>query len=595
MPPGGMGGSGGMGESGMPGATAQQVEATEKKVASLVVTLEYPRNAPWLAGQPLPEGGQGAKVTLRVPVTEKKYAAFPLAVVDGAPLTVAEFREALRPVEQEEGEFVTVTDQNPAKLLERLIDGRVVVAEAREIGLDQLPEVRNLVEVFERQTLRENLLTKHLAGVKEDEKKVQELYREEIRESKIKAVLFDKEADAKAFAAALKAGGKFDALAAKAVADKKASLRGGAGGEYVRHQEMSPEMAKAIGKLKAGGVSTVVPADKQFALIQLLETRYPENPHAKANARERARNFAQNTSLVKYSKGLTEKYVKLDRKLFESLDFGKNMDTLLKDKRVVAEVKGGEPLTVAELADALKSKYYHGFQRAVDSGKIKEDKITTLNEALLKRAYLLEARVQRLDQAEEFKKAVQEYEESIIFGAFLQKVVVPETTLSMDDLRNYYKKNVKAYTTPEMLGIHSLVFNDAKNSQATLEQIQKGTDLHWLEANAPGQVAKGTEGVLDFGSNLITTSSLPAGARKSLEKVAAGNARLYTDAKGHHYVLYVEKVVPAQVQPFESVQEQVLKAVHAEKMQQALKEWTAKLRKSYPVEIFVKEFNQAKL
>ena len=561
----------------------------------LVVTLEYPRDSAWLAGMPKQSEERGPKVTMTVPVTEAKFADLPMALVDGEPLTVEDFRQALRPAESKEGEVVSVAGQNPQEVLDRLINSREFLAEAREIGLDQLPELTKWFRSFKHQTLRSLLLKKRMDEVKPDEKMVEKLYREAIKEAKIKAVLFDKEKDAKDFVASLKKGANFDKLAKQVVEAKKATFRGGEEGKFVPRREMAQDIAAAIDTLKKGRVSAVIPTQKQFAVVKLLDVRFPENPHLKAEAETKALNFAQNSELGKYTRALTEKYVKLDRKLFDSLDFAKDMDKLLKDKRVLATIKGDEPVTVAAVADALKSRYYHGFERAVAEGKIAKDKIIVLNEYIANRVFIQEALARGIDKTKEYKRQVQDYEDSMVFGAYMQKVLVPKLKISMDDLRAYYKKHEDMYKTPRMLGVRSLVFKDDKDAQDALKKLQKGTEINWLVANAPGQVSGENEDLLDFGDGLITTDSMPAGVQKTLEKVAAGDSRLYNDDKGHHYVLHVKRVIPAQKQPFEKVQKDILKAVYGEKLQDVMQQWGQKLRKAYPVEVFVKEFNSPKL
>jgi parvulin-like peptidyl-prolyl isomerase len=568
----------------------------------LTVTLEVPANSPHLTGLALPPVNSAAKGTkagvkkLQVPVTEGKYARLPLAVVDGEPITVGELHQALRPLPTPgtmEGEEVSVAGQNPQKLLSRLIDSRILTREAREIGIDRLPEVRNLVGIFERQTLRDLLVRKRLAAVKADPNEVENLYRRAVKETKIKGVLFPTDKEAKAFAAKLKAGGSFEALALKAV-KQKAEVKGGAGGEFVRNEEMLPEMAKAVEKAKPGGVTGVIAADKKFAIVKVLEIRYPKNPHARAEAQQRALNFAQNAALVAYSRSLNQKYVSIERKLFEGIDFGKDLDKLRKDQRVLARIKGEAPVTVAEVAEALKGKYYHGVGRAIEQGKIKTGKIDVFNDLVAKRVFVREALATRIDRSTEFRTRLKEYENSVVFGAFMQKALIPEVKTTLDDLRGYYQRHRDDYTYPEMLSLRALIFTDKAAAQKALDQLTKGTDFSWLAANAGGQVAAEKEGVLQFSEAPVTTRSLSASLRKTLAQPKAGSYRLHAE-KNYFYVLAIGKVIPSRVQPFEEVQKEILQAVFQEKLEALTQEWTRKLRATYPVEIYATGFNKSTL
>lgn len=576
--------------------------APAANLKGLSVTLEVPANSPHLTGLTLPsvkDAGKGTKAAvkkLQVPVTEGKYARLPLAAVDGEAITVGELHQALQPLSTPgtmEGEEVSVAGQDPQKLLNRLINSRILTREAREIGIDRLPEVRNLVEIFERQTLRDLLVRKRMAAVVADNKEVEKLYRRTVKETKIKAVLFPTDKEAKAFAAKLKAGGSFETLALKAVA-QKAEVKGGSGGEFVRNEEMIPEMATAVEKAKPGGITGIVAIDKKFAIVKVLEIRYPENPHARADARQRALNFAQNQALVAYSRSLNQKYVSIERKLFEGIDFGKDLDKLRKDQRVLARIKGDAPVTVAEVAEGLKGKYYHGVGRAIEQGKIQSGKVDVFNDLIAKRIFVKEALATGIDRSTEYRARIKEYENSVVFGAFMQKALIPEVKTTLEDLRDYYQRHRDDYTYPEMLSLRALIFTDKAAAQKALEQLTKGTDFSWLAANAGGLVTAEKEGVLHFTEAPVTTRSLSAPLRKTLALPKGGNYRLHEE-KGYRYVIAIDKVIPSRVQPFEEVQKEILQAVFQEKLEALTQEWTRKLRATYPVEVYATGFNKTTL
>lgn len=598
MPPAG-------GEEGMPPHSHALKAAV---VEDLLVTLEIPKNSPFLVGQTLPEvtgkkGGAkkkaGAKgtVSMQVQVIDEKFAFLPMAVVDTRPLTLGEYRKSLYPELDEKGAVsATVSMQDPAILLNRLVDSRVMVREAREIGFDQLPEVIQMVTVFRRQKMRDQLAKQQLATVKADPAEVERLYDAAMRESRIKAMLFNDEAQAQDFFSQLQKAESFDALAARFVEAGKGEKKGETEGEFVRHKEMQPDLVKAVLGLAPGQATPVLPQNKQFTVIQLLETRVPENQEARKDAEQRALNFAGNMALVDLNNTLLAKHAVLDKELFDSLDFSKDFEALRQDKRVLAEIKGGEPFTVGELTEALKGKYYHGVQRAIEEGKVKDDRIAVLNEELFKRVWMLEAKERGIDQSEEFKGLVEEYEDTILFGAFVQKAVVPTVQLTMDDLRNYYAKNIKEYATPEMVGLRGMAFRDQAKAEEALASLKRGTEFQWLQSTIEGLVPKDTPNLIEFEGKLFTTSSLAADMAAALAGAKLGESRFYADAgKEFFYVVLVEKVFPTSAQPFEKVQSTILRTVFNQKLEKAMLDWGKKLRKAYKVEVYAKKFNKKQL
>jgi hypothetical protein len=113
-----------------------------------------------------------------------------VATVDGEPITLEEFNQAIasshaaRPAKTKAG----AVDFSP--ILRRLINTRLIVAEAKSMGLAELPQVRSMVADHSRSTLMELLLEQQVRDVKADENEVEQLYKESVREWKIKSLDF---------------------------------------------------------------------------------------------------------------------------------------------------------------------------------------------------------------------------------------------------------------------------------------------------------------------------------------------------------------------------------------------------------------------
>ena len=207
-------------------------------------------------------------------------------------------------------------------------------------------------------------------------------------------------------------------------------------------------------------------------------------------------------------------------------------EALLKDKRVVAEIKGEEPITVGELTLSLKQTFYHGVEMAAQSKRLNSKKGQVFEEMLYKRVLRGEALRLGLDKTESYKNKVKEYENSVLFGAFINKAVVPDVKLKEEEVKAYYNEHIGEYTYPEMMRINSLVFGKRNDAEDTIEKLRKGTDFKWLSDNAEGQVDKNAKGVLIFEGNLLTTKDLPEGVQKAIHGARAGDFRLYESPEG---------------------------------------------------------------
>lgn len=590
------------GESGeQPGAAKAAsaiAEAGSGAAENLTVTVELPSTSSHVRSLPQQTGevaSAGEVVRLTVPVASEALADLPVAEVGEETITLAELWRVVRPAEDAEGgdRVAATTLEDPVTVLDRLVTTRLIAGEARAIGLDELPEVRNLLDVFARRTLRETLLRRHIREVDADPAEVEKLYREAVQEWRVKALIFKEEQVAERFRKDVLAGASFGEAGGKYVAEGKAASQGGDEGRFLKRKEVSPGIAEKIGGLEVGSVTPVIPVDNSFAVVKLEETRFPDDEEAKAKARERARNFAQNTALVKYNRELTDKHVTLHKEFFEELEFGGSVDGFLKlmeDDRIVAEVVGDEPLRVFDLARGIREKFYHGIGKAIESGEINRRKVPVLNEILFKRVFLREALAQGIDNTPHFRAAVQDYENSVLFGAFIEKVLKPEIKITADDLRSYYEESIEKYTFPEMVKLRSLVFTNAEDARRALEKLRKGTDFGWVKANSGGQVEAGADGPTRFPDGPVTVESLPEAVRSALAGADEGDFMLHKEGERRVHVLNLEKRTPSRAQPLEEVQRNVLQDLYGKRIDEGLRDWTEKLREAYGVEVYAKEF-----
>ena len=512
-----------------------------------------------------------------LPVIQGKKA---VATVNGEPITLEELNRDLP----------FASGASKSEVLRRLINVCLVVQEGKRIGLDELPEIRNMVDAFSKVTLREELMERQIKDIKVDDKEVEKLYKESIKEWKISSLLFEKEDVAKKMAEEIKAGKNFDELSKQYVAEGKA--KAGERGEWLKVKDITPQIVDAISKIKAGSVGPIIPIKSGFVILRLEDIRYTDDPEAMKQAREEALKRKKVQVLKDYSNGLIKKYAKVNQDVLKRIDYESiipGFEALLEDKRVVAEIKGENPITVGELTQHLKMQFFHGIERAIESKKLNSKKVSALDEMIYKRVFRKEALRLGLDETEGYENKIREYENIVLFGAFVNKVIVPDIKLKEEEMRTYYSEHLKEYTMPEMMRINGLVFAKRGDGEAAVEKLRKGTEFQWLAENAEGQVDKDTKGLLTFDGKLLTTKDLPEGVQKGIHGARAGDFRLYESSDGYFYALAIRDVIPSKPQPFEEAREAVAKRLFDEKVKKAAEDYADKLRAVSEVKIYLKD------
>lgn len=541
-------------------------------------------------------GTHGFAIAQKLPVIDGKET---VATVNGEPITLEELDRAIAAAHNARAGGQKAGRIDFSGIMERLINTRLLLFEAKNMGIDELPEIENMVEQYAKETLAKQVLKQYARDMEPDDMEMErlsiELYREAVKEWKIKSLQFKKGADAKRIETEIKAGKTFDELAEKAVAE---GIAQGGEEEYLKNKDLKPSVAEIVHKMETGSTSPIIPVgQKGFIIFKLEGLHLPdkEDPEARMKAERLALKQIKTRAVKDYFEDLRKKYTTLNEELLDDLDYESKepgFENLLKDERVVAEILGEDPITVGDLSKALKKKFFHGVEKAVQSKRINKRKRLILENMLETRVLLKEASIQGLGQTEAYKKKVKEYENSLILGAFIQKVVAPEIKLNLKELKTYYKENSQEYKSPEMMRIKSLVFENRGDAVEALDKLMQGTDFAWLSSHADGQVDKKTEGLLKFEGMLLVLSSMPEGVQAAVSGAKPGDFRLYASPENHFYVLYIYHVVAPELRPFDDVKKEIAKNVYNEKLRKEIGVWAGKLKEYYPVEIYRKDLKK---
>jgi hypothetical protein len=573
---------------------------------TLLAVIFFILAAAVVAAEGIPAADKGIKnsdsgkeeITLRVPFFSDRFSGVPVAVVNGDLISLEDLREVVGARHENASEEKT-EEKKSAKIdfsdtLRKLINVMLIVQEGRRMGLADLPEAKEAVQAFSKNTMREMLQRKHSSDVKPDEAEVEKLYKVLSKEFKMKIIMFKDEQAADTFEKALKAGGKFDELAAKAFAGKQAQAQEY---DYMTTQDMLPQIAGVVSKMKAGGVSPIVKMSEgkkgvRIMIIKLEDIRSMEGPETKERARQQVISAMRFAALVKYNSALSKKYVKLDEKVFNSIDYGstkKSFDDWLKDKRVLARIKGDRPLTVGEFTEDIREKYYHGLDTMKARKKVTKNKmIEVFESAVGKRILLLEAKKEGIDKTPEFRDTVKKYEDKVVFGLFVQKVVIPDSKVSEDEIKAYYDEHMKDYTTPEMVNLSSLVFAKKPDAESALGKLQKGDDFLWVKDNAEGQMTDKTEDPLKFDHKTLFVTDLPGELQKIVSGAKAGTYELYA-AADRYYVVSIREVIPPKEQPLKTVREAIAQKLFRVNIDKTVEDWAKKLRATSEITIYLSD------
>ncbi|BDG05246.1 peptidyl-prolyl cis-trans isomerase [Anaeromyxobacter oryzae] len=478
-------------------------------------------------------------------------------------------------------------DFTPA--LDRIIATRLLIQEAREMRIDADPKFRSAVDDFKASRLRTMLQREATRGVKPDPAEVERLYRDAVREWKIKSILLEKEDAAKAFQAALKAGGSFDALAKKYVADKKA--KGGGPAEFVPPKQILPEIKDALQGAKPGVPVGPVKIASGWVMLRIDGTRYPPGDAA-AREQARAQSIArkEREAVRSFYQSLVARYANVDAPLLKQLDFEANGEkgfkALLEDKRPLATIRGEKPITVGDLTREVSMKFFHGLETPIQQRRVNREKNDTFEMLLGARLFAKEASARKLDARPEFLRPVEEYERGLTFDTFVEKVIAPDVKVTEQDAQRYYEQHKGEFTAPQMYKLDGLAFRTMPEAQAALDKLKAGTDFVWMQSSAPGQIEP-EKRKLQLDGRTLSASMMPRELAQALAGSRSGEYRLFAASDAEAYVIRVIEQTPPAAQPYVDARETIAKKLWNERLAVAMRDYADKLRKAQPVEVLI--------
>ena len=258
-------------------------------------------------------GDRGFASDEKLPVIDGKEA---VATVNEEPISLEELNRAIaashtsRPKGEKAGRI------HYSEIMDRLINTRLILLEAKNMGLDELPEIKDAVAKYSREALIEFLLKFYVKDIEADEEDIERLYKDIVKEWKLKSIRFKKEKDAKDADAQLKAGGDFDEVVKKAV--EWGVAEADVDSVYLKTKDLAIPVAEIVAEMEPGSVSPVLSIGKKgFIIFKLEDVRYPQetDPAARQQAQRQALDQKRVEGVRNYYDELRQRYAKVDEPL----------------------------------------------------------------------------------------------------------------------------------------------------------------------------------------------------------------------------------------------------------------------------------------
>ena len=500
-----------------------------------------------------------------------------LARVNGEPITDAQLKAAF--VGKHGGHTVFLGgDTETRRFLNIVINERLLVQEAYNLGLDSDPAVKPLVDEYRAKTAVEHLLKVEIddasAPTAEEIHAAWELSTDLFI---AREIVVDTRAEAESLRGSVLHAADFETVA-RACSTAQSRTRGGNLSPFT-WGSLTTDVEEAAFRLQPGEVSPVFRTKEGWSfllLVDRLEAVRPaldERVSARIAAKLKERKKAARTDAL--SAELWTKFgarIVLDDLRPPAL--GRMLAAA--PETVVATWTGGD-LKMKDAFTAGELKMFGAFAPARAAEKVEETLRAAVNTALV----AVEASERKIAEVEEVAEKIDRYEAKLMESVLYSKHVLEDVKVSDDEVRASYDAQKAGLLLPEKRRVAHIAVATEEEAQRLYAQAARGRDFGELvKAHSLDKPSVRTGGDLGW----IEKGKVIAKYDPLFELPVHGVAKPIQSEAGWH-VLRITEIVPEHPLSFEEAREKIASTLLEKKKHDARERWIEKLREVAEIEI----------
>jgi len=498
-----------------------------------------------------------------------------LAVVDGENITRGDLEYALNIAHRRE-DLSSARKLDITEYVNKLVDEKLLVQEARRAGLETLPEIKKKLNDY---LVRESVVRLYdeevLQKATVNEKEIADHYYRNYETFFLNLIESKSEEDTKNILARLNNGEKFSDLA-ESLSTHPSKKDGGA---ITFTRNKTGFLEDAIEALKPGEISGVVSgANKKFYVVKLIE-----RGEAPADGLDAVRNnIESNIRSVKVDERSTEYLeqlkegsgLKIDRDLLLSIDLELGEDKrkeLLEDKRQVVQLND-TILTVGEIVEMFP---------LADKGSIERK----LNIWIDRKVVDDEALSRHYERNSELNDMMERYKNQLLMKAFISKAIISQIRVSEEDLRDYYSNHKKEYIKPFRYKIQQISVKTSDEGQEIIDSLNDDASFSWLART------KSIDGYASHGGAVgwQMRGELAVPVRNIIDALKPGEKTPVLKADSSYIIIGLQDKSDEEFEKFEDVRELIYRNAFRDKYNEMYTKYIDELKKDTIININKKE------
>jgi len=514
----------------------------------------------------------------------------PLAHVNGEAVTTRDIEEGFETSHR--GHSVLLAGKGAVReFLDRSIDRLLLLQEARRIGLEDDPEIRDAVKVFVAERAGNQLYQDEVTkGPQVSEAAVEDAYGKLTQRYRVSLILVYTREDADQALARLRTGEAFGAVASEMSVSATASKGGDLG--FVAWGQLDPRLESEIETMQSGELRGPVVTDQGWNILLLQEKRpWPERPDLE-KARSRIKLILGQRAMSQRSANFSQELrSRWNPRVFEGqltaenlLEWPQGGPDEAQAKQIKVAVAGERTITLADLRAQLNPGVLQKFPKPYAMAQIQRILDNAIFALLLEQEALRRGYGNRPDIASEARKL----ENSLLMDR-LGAVVFARITVTEEDVRRFYDQNANLFTEPEAVRLAIIALELTEDTEAVLQELRGGADFAGVarqRSKDPGTAQRGGE------LGWVTRGKLDPAIEAAAFSLDRGQLGVAKSGKAA-FILLLEDRRPPRLQDFNQVKENARELLTKQRQREEVARWVSQLRSASEIVIDDQGIDQA--
>ncbi len=461
--------------------------------------------------------------------------------------------------------------------LEKLIDDKLIVQEAIQMGLDEDPAVKRKIRAFiVRESVTQLYNDRILSKIKVSDEEALEYFKKNYKEYHLQLIELDDKEKAERILKEAQSGKDFGELAKKYSIHPSAS-QGGKVVYTVLNLKKSPRFESYVKKMKKAEIIGPLEFSRRYYLVKLIDIKEPDLEKfqkVKDDIKRRIKRIKENRLSQKYLKELKKK-VKIwkNKELIDTLikaEKENKLDELLKtDKsRVVARVND-YVLTLEEIIIYRKENP----RRSI---------ATLIQKWIDTKVVDIEALKQGYENKEPLKSKIKRYKEYLLKKTFIGTAVVPQVKIDQASVKEYYEKNKDRFRSPTLYRIQQITVGTEEEAKSLIKELKAGADFGWLAKRRSQDSFSQFDGMIGW----KTKEQMPKRLQELIDKMKIGDFTNPIKTGTVYRIVRLEDKKPGEIKPFDSVKKEIRRRLFNKEVERLLKKYIETLRKDSEIVVY---------